>query len=314
MRFSRWMIAAALAIAVSGAALAQDWPEGTLILTGMPGAQPEGIVYDAAGSRFLTGSLSQGTIFAVDDQTGDVIPFIEDDTLNTTVGLELSPDGQTLYVTHARSDAFFNPLSAGLAELAAYDLASGEQLYRVNLGDLIERGRHFANDVTADDAGNAYVTDSFTPVIYKVDAEGNAEVLVQDERLGGGFLGLNGIVWSPAGYLLASVSGNNALVKVPLDDPAALSVVEVDGPVSIDGMILGEDGTLYAVNNGAEPQAISALVSDDDWVTARIVSNVPAMGGAATTVALRDGEPWYVNAYLRAFAAEEYQIVPARAE
>jgi sugar lactone lactonase YvrE len=308
-----WWSLAVAGLIGAGAAGAQEWPAGTLILTGMPGAQPEGIVYDAAGERFLTGSLSVGTIFAVDAETGDVTPFIEDETLSTTVGLEISPDGRTLYVTHARSDAFFNPLTAGLAELVAFDLASGDPLYRVNLGDLIEDGRHFANDVTADDAGNAYVTDSFTPVIYKVDADGNAEVLVQDDRLGGGFLGLNGIVWSPDGYLLASVSGSNALVKVPLDDPADLSVVSVDVPVSIDGMILGEDGTLYAVNNGAEPQAITALVSDDDWTTARAVWDVPTVGGVATTVALRDGAPWYVNAYLRAFDVEEYQIVPAEA-
>ena len=314
MKKTLWLILLAALLLMTTAVSAQDWPDGTLILTGMPDAQPEGIVFDAANNRFLTGSLMQGTIFEVDADTGDVTPFIEDDTLRTTVGLELSPDGETLYVTHARADAFFNPLSAGLAELAAYDLSSGEQLYRVNLGDLIERGRHFANDVTADDAGNAYVTNSFTPVIYRVDAEGNAEVLVQDERLGGGFLGLNGIVWSPDGYLLASVSGNNALVKVPLDDPSALTVVSVDVPVSIDGMILGEDGTLYAVNNGADPQTITALVSDDDWATGRAVSNVPTIGGAATTVALRDGVPWYVNAYLRAFNAEQYEIVPASAE
>lgn len=40
--------------------------------------------------------------------------------------------------------------------------------------------RNFANDVTLAPDGTVFVTDSFSPVVYKVNPDGTASVLVMD--------------------------------------------------------------------------------------------------------------------------------------
>lgn len=277
------------------------------------GILPEGVEYDAEGERFLVGSLAQGTIFEVTDD-GTIKPFIEDEDLVSTVGIEIDEANNRLLVTNSDSSVFFQPDAKGMAALAAYDLESGERLFYVDLGELYADGvKHFANDVAVDGDGNAYVTDSFSPVIYKVDAEGKAEVLVESEQFANDFIGLNGIEYIPDGYLLAAVTGSAVLFKVPLDDPEAISQVEVEGLGGIDGMARAEDGSLYAVSNGQDSQEIVHFTSDDDFATATIEARV-ATSGNATTVAVRGDAAYYVNAYLQNPAAEQYEIVLAEFE
>jgi hypothetical protein len=151
--------------------------------------------------------------------------------------------------------------------------------------------------VTVDAEGNAYVTNSFSPIIYKVDMDGNAEVFARDDRFTAPNIGLNGIEFNPAGYLIASVTGAQKLYKIPLDDPANVTEVALSEPFGADGVALGPDGVLFAVATlGDGSQEVIAVISDDDWASAQIAARTPTTGGA-TTVAIRDGEPWYINAF-----------------
>jgi hypothetical protein len=59
-----------------------------LVLAANPGMHPEGIEWDAEGERFLVGSLTMGTIFAVDDE-GNVEPFVEDENLMASIGIHI---------------------------------------------------------------------------------------------------------------------------------------------------------------------------------------------------------------------------------
>jgi sugar lactone lactonase YvrE len=273
------------------------------------GLSPEGIEWDATRGRFLVGSLSQGTIYSVtpnDDGTAVIEPLIEDEALVTTVGLELDKENDRLLVSNSDRTAFAG--GPGGAGLAAYDLETGEQVYLVDFASVYESDNNFANDVTVDDEGNAYVTNSFAPVLYKVTPEGEASVLIEDESLGADFLGTNGIVFHPDGYLLVTNSGTQSLLKVTLGDEVTITPVELDVPFGADGMILAEDGTLYGVSNQGEQQVIVAVVSDDDWSTAS-VTTVGETTGAATTIALAGGVPYYINAYLNDAERTEYQII-----
>lgn len=284
------------------------------IVVEQPGILPEGVEYDAEVGRFLFGSLSQGTIFQLPDG-GTVEPFIEDEELASTVGIHIDRTTNRLLVSNSNSAVFSDPEEQGMASLAAYDLETGERLFLTDLGALFPDGRHFANDVTSDDEGNAYVTDSFSPVIYRVDPEGNAEIFVEDDQLSNEQVGLNGIDFHPDGYLLAAVSGGGTIFKIPLDDPSALTEVQLSEPLSIDGMVLSDDGSvLYAVARssagGGEPlQELVELTGEDDWESAEVTARIET-GGGATTVALREGVPYYINAYLNNPAAEQYEIVP----
>ena len=140
------------------------------------GFVPEGIEYDNNRNRFLTGSISEGTIYEV-TTSGRLIPAITSPDLNASVGIEVDELRDQLFVANS------NTASAnGAAELGIYDLATGEQIAMVDLAASIPNkpsdSGHFANDVAVSLAGVAYVTDSRMKIVYKVDRYYRASVLL----------------------------------------------------------------------------------------------------------------------------------------
>jgi sugar lactone lactonase YvrE len=296
-----------------------ELPDEVVFESPVPGLLPEGVEWNAEAGTFLVGSLSSGTIRAINDD-GTVTDLFVDEEFSSTIGLHIA-DGK-LYIANSSAEVFGNPAATGLASLVVYDLTTGERVSYTDLTGVFEgEGSNFANDVTVDDEGNAYVTNSFQPVIYKVTPEGEGSVFLNSELFSNANFGLNGIEYHPDGYLLAAVAGAGTLVKVPLDDPEAAAVVATTEPVGIDGMVLGTDGILYAVNSGEQSQGqeVVAIATRDDWQSAEIVARTPT-GGDATTLALRytgDGESpavYYVNTYFGQTDRTEYQIVRAPLE
>jgi sugar lactone lactonase YvrE len=264
---------------------------------------PEGIEYDSEREQFLVGSLTEGTISSISD-AGTSTPFVADQALIASVGLEIDTRHQRLLV--AVSDAaVFRDDTQGRALLGSYDLESGERQFMVDLGGLVPEYPHFANDVAVDDEGNAYVTDSYAPVIYKVDRLGNASVLLEDDRLLIDGFGGNGIVYHPTGSLIVGISGVS-LYNIPLAYPEDLIVVETDEVISADGMIWHPDGSLIVVSG----DEIVKLFSDDDWLTAEVVQR--SRRHQATTVALRGEEVYAVYPRMSEPDAETCDIVRVR--
>jgi sugar lactone lactonase YvrE len=296
MKLKQFMLTSVAVLAFAAPAFAQDAAPALQVVIDAQGIQPEGVEYDAAAGRFLFGSLAEGTIRQVTDD-GMVSTFVEDPDLTSTVGIHIDQTNHRLLVSNSDASVFSDQAAVGKAWLMAYDLDSAERLFAVDLAAVASTGRNFANDVTVDAEGNAYVTNSFSPIIYKVDLEGNASVFAQDDRFTAPNIGLNGIDFNPDGYLLASVTGAQKLYKIPLTDPANITEVALDEPFGADGIALGPDGVLFAVATFPDgAQDVIAVISDDDWASAQIAARTPTTGGA-TTVALRDGEPWYINAF-----------------
>jgi sugar lactone lactonase YvrE len=269
-----------------------------------PNYGPEGVEWDAARGRFIVGSLTFGTVSAVADD-GTLTPLVADARFLSTAGLQIDAPRDRLLVTNSQGWAFVNPFITGQAGLGIYSLATGEPIAYADFTPIAPEGaRLFANDVAVDADGNAYVTNSFAPLIFRVSVTGEPSVFVTDERLGGGFIGLNGIEAHPDGFLLAAVAGMDRIVRIPLDDPAALSIVEVDRPVGGDGMLLLPDGDLLVV---AGREGVHRLRSADGWATAETVRVISTLA-PATTAALRDGVPYVLFAYLTNPTAERYQI------
>ena len=269
---------------------------------------PEGVEYDADAGHFLVGSWGEGTIFAVADD-GTLTPFIEDEDLVQSQGLHIDHEHNRLLVPNfapnpdaAEGEKF--PVSLG-----SYDLATGERLAMVNLTDLLPDSFSFVNDVTSDAEGNAYVTDSPAGAIYKVSLDGEASVLLQDERFVDQPVGINGIEYHEDGYLIVGVAGGPpALYKVPLDDPAAMTQIEINMPVGNDGLILHPDGTLIVAGadlhdspNFPDWEWVTfKLSSDDDWQTATVDQRM-AYENFGTTATIRDGVVYTVISHVFAF-------------
>ncbi|MDZ4770020.1 MAG: SMP-30/gluconolactonase/LRE family protein [Chloroflexota bacterium] len=277
------------------------------VVIDVAGILPEGVEYHPTRSGFLFGSLSKGTIHHI-DVDGTISVFAEADGLIATVGIHVDAPNNRLLVANS------NGITRDLASLFAFDLETGELLYSADMSDLYSDSEtaHFANDVTADADGNAYVTDSFAPVIYRITPEGDASIFAQNDGFAVEGFGLNGIDYHPDGYLLAAVGASGAIYKVPLDDPSDITQVTLPYPIGIDGMALDADNNLVAVGRPQDGegnrQVIAVISSADEWESAEIALAAETTG-AATTLALADGAAYYINAYLSNPAQTEYQIV-----
>lgn len=290
----------------SGDAGEETMPDALLIRE--PGLHPEGVEFDEANGRFLVGSVTQGTITEVLDD-GTHRPFIQDEELLGSVGIHIDATNGRLLVANSDLSVFLDPSVQGQAKLGVYDLESGTRLHMVDLGALLPEERHFANDMTVGPDGTAYVTDSFAPVIYRVDLDGNASVLVEDERFSAAPVGLNGIDYHPDGYLLAAIMGTASFVRVPLDAPETLSEVTLPEPITGDGLALRADGTLVVVGSSVAEDGSSApevliLRSTDGWATAEVASRAAAPS-QPTTAAVRGDAVYAVNPHFSGLGAEQ---------
>jgi hypothetical protein len=164
----------------------------------------------------------------------------------------------------------------------------------VDLGGTISPpARHFANDVTVDGEGNAYVTDTFANAIYRVSAaDYQPTIFHRFTDLPEGAL-LNGIVAHGGGYLL--VVAGDRIYKVPLANPAGTTQVNVSEPVAgQDGIVLTDDGRLVVTSNSTDEPRLVAFTSNDNWLSAQRAS-VALLNGQATTAAIVGDEIWAVH-------------------
>ena len=259
---------------------------------------PEGVEYDTANARLLTGSLSEGSVFQITSD-GRLTTIVSDPELVSSVGIEADePNGRLLVANSDRS--VFQGDGAGQAKLGVYDLATGERIAMVDLAAALDGAPadavYFANDVAVGDDGTAYVTDTMMNVIYRVGADYVASVLYRFEPMEN--LGLNGIVYHASGYLL--VAGGTTLWKVPVDEPTGATQVMLPEAIpGQDGMVWTADGLLAIVSNS--DNRVVALRSEDEWATAAL-AGVGAFETQATTAAVVDGEIYVVHPH---FADED---------
>lgn len=264
------------------------------------GLYPEGVQYDAANSRFLVSSLTTGAIGQVRDD-GTYTAFADGSALVSTVGLNLDEPRNRLLA--AVSDPGYNSRRTNLstkgklAQLAIFNRNSPQLAPIVlDLGGLRPNAPgHFANDIAVDTRGNIYVTDSFAPVIYKIDPTQVVTVFAENPQFAApaGSFGLNGIVFHPDGYLLVAKSDEGILFKIPLNNPSGFTRVATGQNLQgADGMRLQENNILQVVTNAQAK--VYRLSTTDSWATASVTGTFTTPPQYPTTLARRDGSDGYV--------------------
>lgn len=282
------------------------------------GLYPEGFVYDSQTEAFYVGSIHQGKIVKV-TLSGIVSEFIESAELISVLGMAIDEENRELVICN--SDPGFSIKTSGsappvLANIVRYSLISGEKTADYDLSQLSSSGSpHLVNDLVIDPMGNVYVTDSFSPIIYKITREGQASVLLSDESFvpAPNNFGLNGIEYHHNGYLLVSHYSQGAVYKVPLDDPDSFIKTIIDEDIhSADGIRLLDSNTLAIVSNVLSPafgidNIIYEVKTDDNWNTAMISSedNVGPGNEFPTTIELADDVPYVIYSYLREILVEQ---------
>ena len=264
---------------------------------------PEGIVYSNSKQKTYIGSYFKGKIVNVDLE-GNLTDFIIDNSLVAVVGMAIDEPHNRLYVCNSdagislKSDVSTTGI---LAEVIVYDLTTGEKIKTIDLSGLFAGG-HFLNDLVFDANGNLYITDSFSPVIYKIDANDNPSVLVTDPifEVPQGTFGLNGIVYHPDNYLIVGKAFGGILYKVPLSNVNDIQEIALDTNVnSLDGLLLTDNNTLALVSNYfAGPtfnETIYKIETSNNWTSANITSTFTDLEGSYPTTMTEIGNSLYVN-------------------
>ncbi len=251
-----------LTVAVTSPVAAQAFPD---VIPLPNGFQPEGIVIGKDNTAYA-GSLADGDIYTVDLRTGTGEILLEGPG-TPAVGLDFDRRTDYLFVSGGPSGdgRIYDTLTGDL--VTSYDFAGG-----------------FVNDVIVT-PNAAYFTDSFMPVLYKVELShagtpGAAETL----PLSGDFVfvpgefNTNGIVATPNGndlIIVHSSRGELYLVD-PQTGQATLIDLGGDNANSGDGLLLVAR-KLFVVQNFANQIAefqlnrnytsatLRQIITDDDF-------------------------------------------------
>ena len=276
------------------------------------GLYPEGIAYDPEENVFYVSSVAQGRISKVSPD-GSLETFADDPELISTLGMELDLANNRLLV--CVTDPGFNQARSTsetvtqLAAVAIYDLTTGE---RTDFIQVTSGAPRLANDLILDNAGNIYVTDSFSPSIYKVDTNGNPSTFISNEAFQPQPMsfGLNGMAFHEDGFLIVSKYDEGKLFRIPISDPENFTEITItNGSVpAIDGVFLMDNTTLAISSNnlgGAEhANTLFQLRSTDNWATASIVNSVETGEGTFPTTFTQVNDEVYIQyARLQALVA-----------
>ena len=261
---------------------------------------PEGLEYDAKGNRFLVTSLHEGTVGTVTPE-GNYQVLFQDPNMVSAIGIRLDSARDRVLVCNSDPGVSLHTKKENqgkLAGLAVFQLSTGKLIKYIDLGALSKGGGHFCNDIALDKTtGVAYATDSFSPIIYKIDADNNASIFLQNDTFTGKGFNLNGIVLKD-NYLLVAKYNDGVIYKVPLDDPTKFTPVNIaEKLVGADGLLWASDGSLIVIAN-MDTNKVFKLTSDDNWASAKVVSSVGTGQVFATTGVDIDGNIYALHAML----------------
>lgn len=254
---------------------------------------PEGIAIQATTGDLFVSSVADGTIYRGNVDRPDLQPFLVGggDGRTTAAGLAVDADGRLFVAGGATGSVFVYEASSGalLTKLAA-------------AANVTDAAPTFVNDLALLPSGEAYLTDSFRPVLYRVAPDDRGELAVEpwlDLAAAGVVYGdgfnLNGIVASGDGRFLIAVQSNTGMLfRIDIADKAIEEIALVGGVVTNgDGLVL-DGSTLRVVRNRDDLIATIALSPDFERGTV-IGSQTDPSFRFPTTAARTEGRLLVVN-------------------
>jgi sugar lactone lactonase YvrE len=271
---------------------------------------PEGII-TLPNNNLLVGGFGDGSIQRIDNKNS-VSYFSKpgENGMVIAVGFALDKKNNRLWVANFNfKTESGNPGS----NMKVFDLKTGKLLK--TLPEKFIQGAFF-NEVTLDEKGNVYVSDTFAPNLWTTNFEAtDTKVFVTDAALlknpsPDQPFGLNGLTITPDNkYLIASVmnrtiKGGGTLVRVNLSSKAVTTVKLKDDEATkafsgSDGMFFHK-GQLLMVNVYSQSGAIFTAKFNADYSEAGLTirNKFQSVYDRPTASAIRNGKLYTVNSQL----------------
>jgi DNA-binding beta-propeller fold protein YncE len=225
---------------------------------------PEGIAFEQSTGYFYVSSTTDGTVFRgnLDEEMTEVFLPGGQDGRTTAIGLEVDDNGRLFVAGGGTGQMFVYSTETG-ALLASFDN---------------DQTTTFINDVAVTRTGDAYFTDSRTPILYRVTTDDQGDLVLEEwlDLTGTPIVyetgnNLNGIEVTPDGRYLIVVQSN--VGKIFRIDLATQEVTEIVVPgatfVAGDGLLI-RGRTLYVLRNRFEE--IVKVQLSGDYTSGTLVS------------------------------------------
>ncbi|MDC0675911.1 SMP-30/gluconolactonase/LRE family protein [Nannocystis radixulma] len=283
-------IAAALTVLVScDVPLPEQYPLASKI------SLPEGIAYDELTYAFFTTAINGGEISRMSALGQEQVFYASTDPMVSFSGAHVDAERRLLWVCQV--DVKTDPVPN--SKVVAFDIDERTLVRTIDLGE-----PSFCNDLTTDDEGTVYATDSALPNIYKIGADDEFEVFATSPQfapVAPGAMALNGLDIAPGGEeLLVVKTIPAALYRVSLSDPSDIAEVTFTGdPFALPGdpRFPGPDGLeflgdeLYVIYDGGVQQLSFA---GDDYAQA-VVRTTTAVPTGLTSATVAEGRLYMVD-------------------
>ena len=241
------------------------------------GLIPEGIAYDAKRKRWLVSSVRTGAILAVtaDGATADGNVQTFADVPWGVFGMAVDAKRGVLWATTTALPQVedFSAEDKGKSALLRIDLESGEVMETLRAADEAE---HHFGDVAVAANGEVYVSDSASPVIFRVAGA------ALEPFLRGPFTSMQGI--APAGNVLYVADYSKGIFAVDLRtrDVHSMRVPPNASLLGVDGLYFVSERTLVATQNGTNPNRVIRIGLEPGGLAVSsvetLLANVPGMG------------------------------------
>jgi len=244
------------------------------------GLYPESIDYDEQNKRFLIGSFNLGEAYILSPE-GKLSHFINDFKLVGVTGV-YTDEANNRYIVLSGDAGIseksgVNGSTAGsVSYVGIYNADSGALIKGVDLKPLVPNAGVFPDDLTVDSAGNIYITDAFSPYLYKITKDYSTSIFATSSLFSApaGSFGLNGIVYHPSGYLIVTNLYTNKLYKVSISsNPEITEIGGLNQAIkSPDGIELNGNNELLVVENGLGDGngIVHRIRTTDNWSTATL--------------------------------------------
>lgn len=276
----------------------------SIVKINAPNIYPEGIAWSEKSKKIFISSVADGIVRSL-SSNGKLEKFINDPNIISSVGLLVDDKKGILWVANSDTGGSSKSSSKTLYKYAGvgkYDLSTGSKIAYYDLGKL-SPGNHMANDISMDSNGFIYITDSFSPTLWSISPEGKPSIYLQDQRFysGNGY-NLNGIVTLEDNSIIVGNSLSGEIFKLSGEKHKKITKIKLKEKLkTLDGLRLSSSGSLFVVKNigiNKNHGEVVELISNDNWISAKVVSRKETIDSMPTTAANISGETWVLNAQL----------------
>ena len=270
---------------------------------------PEGITISKKGDIYV-GSLKENKIVRFKNKKKKAEVFIprSSNGLMSVIGIFADDYNKILWACSSNPGVTNYPTKDPIVSLKAFDLTTGDPLqsYKFPNGG-------FCNDITIDNNGNVYATDSFNPRILRLNkSESRLENWFEDKVFEGEGFNLNGITFIDNKIYTVKMNSGELFEIGIGENGKPLNFTKIDLPRPLnkpDGIKAIDKNNLLVVENRSEGKWKGSLtkINLSKKATLKILRDDL---DTPTTVAIKGNTAWVVQAQFRHLFGDEKDISP----